>query len=69
TTIKTNIKDHLVVAVKTDREIDKDKIFLVMEEINNTLLTQRLGIGEVVIENILNTGANIILTTNELKGE
>lgn len=69
TTIRTTIKNHSVVPVKTDREINKDKILPVMQEINNTILTQRLGIGEIVIENVLGTGANIILTTNDLKGE
>jgi len=69
TTVKTSIEGHPVVPVRTDREIAKEKILPVMREINRTVLSERLGIGEIVLENVLGTGANIILTTNELKGE
>ena len=52
-----------------NNEIDKDKMFLVMSEINKTIIKERLGIGDIIIPNVLNTGANIILTSNALKEE
>lgn len=69
TTMKTIFPEHPVLPVRVDNEIDKDKMFLVMSEINKTIIKESLGIGDIIIPNVLNTGANIILTSNALKEE
>ncbi len=48
--------------VKTDRPIPKDKVFAAMEEIAAVELTAPARIGEVIIEDLLGTGANLVAT-------
>lgn len=64
TTIRTIYDDIPRLSVRSDREIPKDKIFSIMEEINKVNLEHRVYNGDIIIENILNTGANIIATSN-----
>ncbi len=53
-----------VIPVKTDRAIPKELIFDCMKEINRISVSLPAHIGDVVIENILGTGANLIVTAN-----
>lgn len=48
---------------KTSIEIPKDKIFAVLDEIAKVKLSSA-KIGEVVIRNVLNTGADVVITGN-----
>jgi CxxC motif-containing protein/thioredoxin reductase len=64
TTVRTIYKDIPRLSVRTDREIPKNQIFSIMEEINKIILERRVYNGDIIIENILNTGANIIATSN-----
>ena len=50
------------VPVKTGRTIPKELIFDCMKEINRATVTLPVHIGDVVIANVLNTGADIIVT-------
>lgn len=50
--------------VKTDRPIDKNKIFACMHVINQNTAHLPICIGDVIIENILETGSNIVSTKN-----
>lgn len=50
------------IPVKTSDEIPKSKIFDVMAKLNAVCLTAPVKIGDVVIENIADTGVNIITT-------
>lgn len=50
-----------VVSVKTDKPVPKSLINDVVKEIAN-VKKDHLSYGEVVIENVLNTGANIVVT-------
>ena len=52
-----------IVPVKTDTEVPKDMIGQVLEEIANLNLG-KTQIGQVVLQNVLNTGANVIVTGN-----
>lgn len=67
TTIKTNFKDIPVVSVRTDKEISKALIAPLLRELKKVVLNERLGVSDVVVSNFLNTGVNIIMTTNVLK--
>lgn len=48
--------------VKTNRPVEKSKIFEVLEALKKTVVVRPVHIGDVVIENVCNTGANIIAT-------
>lgn len=52
------------VPVKTESAIPKGLIFDCMKEINNTEIKAPVHIGDVVIENILDTGVNLVATDN-----
>ena len=58
-------KDGAVVAVKTSAPIPKALIFDVMKEINSVSADNDVKIGDVVIKNVLDTGADIIVTSNK----
>lgn len=54
-----------VVPVKTSAPIPKELIFDCMKEINKVKLNAPVAIGDVVIKNVANTGADIV-ATNEV---
>ena len=51
-----------VVPVKSNKPIPKSMIFDCMKEINSVCIKAPVSIGQVVIENILGTGADIVAT-------
>lgn len=53
-----------LVSVRLNRAVDKDKIFEVMKEINKISLSAPVHVGDVVVENILNLGSDLIATKN-----
>ena len=53
-----------VVPVKTDRTVPKELLFECMREINAVRVPADAKAGELVIENILGTGANVVITRN-----
>ena len=55
-----------VVPVKSSIAIPKGKLFDAMKEINNASIKAPVHIGDVVIKDILGTGADIV-ATNEVK--
>ncbi len=65
-TITSTIKldNGKMVSVKTDKPIPKNLIFRCMEEINKTTANSPVKIGDIIIENILGTGSNIVATKN-----
>jgi len=62
TTILTN--DGRLLPVKTDKPIPKDFMFECMKKINGQTVSLPINVGDVIIENIANTGANIVATKN-----
>lgn len=65
--VKTIFEDTPVVSVRVNKDIPKDKIFDVMKEINKVVVNKRLGIGDVVIANVLGLSVDVIITSNILK--
>ena len=53
-----------VIPVKTDRTIPKELMFDCMKEINKAVVKLPAKIGDVAVENILGTGANVVVTAN-----
>lgn len=63
-TVKTSYKSVPRLSIRTDGEVPFDYIFKVMGEINKTCIDHPVHSGEVIIENILGTGVNIISTSD-----
>lgn len=53
-----------VVPVKTDRTIPKEMLFECMKAVNAIRVPADTKLGDVVIENVLGTGANVVATRN-----
>ena len=53
-----------VVPVKTDKTIPKELLFDAMKEVNAVRVKRDAKLGDVVIENLLGTGANVVTTRN-----
>lgn len=51
---------HPRIPVKTHGDIPKEKIFEVMEEINKISCTSPVKCGDVLLENVLDTGIDIV---------
>lgn len=51
-----------LVSVKTSDEIPKEKIFDVMNVINKIEIKAPVELGQIIVENILDTGVNIVAT-------
>lgn len=66
-TVKVLGGDRPLVSVKTDREVPKSLIFEIMKEINKAEAVAPVEIGDIIIENVLGTGANVVATSKVLK--
>ncbi len=53
-----------VVPVKTDRTVPKELLFDCMKAVNEVRVPADAKLGDIVIENVLGTGANIVTTRN-----
>ena len=53
-----------VVPVKTDKTIPKELLFDAMKEVNAVRVKRDAKLGDIVIENLLGTGANVVTTRN-----
>lgn len=51
---------HARLAVRTDKAVPKDKVFEIMEALHKFTANSPVERGQILIENICNTGANII---------
>ncbi len=66
-TVKTVFPGCPVLPVRVSDDIPKEKIFDVMNEINAVVLTKPIGRGDVIIENVLGLGVDVISTSDLLK--
>lgn len=64
TTVKTTYKNMPRLPVRTNGEVPKPLIFDIMVAINKVVVKKPVSIGEVIIKNVLNTGVDIIATSN-----
>ena len=62
--VKTIFKDTPVLSVRTNGEIPKEKIFNVIKQINEVVLDKHIKVGDIVIENVLDLGVDIVATNN-----
>lgn len=61
-TIKIKGAIHARIPVKTSDEIPKNKIFEVMNSLNNITVKSPIKINTVIIKDVANTGVNIVTT-------
>jgi len=64
TTVKTIFTDFERLPVKTSGSIPKDMMFNVMKVVKEVEIEYPMHVGDVVVENIINTGIDLIATTN-----
>ncbi len=64
TTVKTSFKQQPRISVRTDGDIELKKIFTYMKEINKIIVKDKLKVGDIIIPNLLDSGVNLIATTN-----
>lgn len=62
TTVKTIFPDVPRISVKTDRPIPKELIHEAMKVINQSVIDRPMAIGDILIQGILDTDANIVIT-------
>jgi CxxC motif-containing protein len=62
TTVRT--ESGAVVAVKTASTVPKEKVFDVMAEINKACAKMPVSIGDVIIENVAETGVKVVATAD-----
>ncbi len=62
TTVRT--ESGAVVAVKTASTVPKEKVFEVMAEINKACAKMPVSIGDVIIENVAETGVKVVATAD-----
>jgi len=69
TTVRTSFPGIPVLPVRTAGEIPKGKIMEAIKYLNAITVSRPLGIGKVVVENILGLGVDIIATSDILEGD
>ena len=65
TTVKLVGGNLPVVPVKSSKPVPKDKMFECMKLINEAFIKAPVKIGDVVIKDILGSGADIVVTNND----
>ena len=66
-TVRTVFPGVSVIPVRVSAEIPKERIFAVMNQINQVTVDRICGTGEPVIENVLGLGVDVIVTSDILK--
>lgn len=61
-TVRVSGRKDAVVGVKTASDIPKDKIMECMKELAKVEVSLPIKIGDVVLENVADTGVNIVVT-------
>lgn len=60
TTVKLNGSYLNLLPVKTEDSIPKGMIFEIMEELDKIVVKAPIKVGDVIVENILGTGVNVV---------
>lgn len=62
TTVRIKGADCNLIPVKTDKAVPKDTTFKVIKQATGIYVQAPIKCGDIIIENILNTGANLVAT-------
>ena len=68
-TVATVFPECPALPVRVSRDIPKNRIFDVMREINSVTVDRKMKRGDVIIENVLGLGADIICTSDLMNYE
>lgn len=60
TTVKLNGSYLNLLPVKTEDSIPKGMMFEIMEELDKITVTSPINVGDIIVENILGTGVNVV---------
>lgn len=63
TTIRVRNRKDVLIPVRTNKKVPKDKLFDIMQIINKTTILAPCHINDVAIKNVLNLGVDIIFTS------
>lgn len=66
TTVRTIFDKAPVLPVRTDGEIPKEKVPQAMHELNQVVVSTRLGCGDVVLADVAGCNCRVIATSNLL---
>jgi len=66
TTVRTVFPRIPVLPVRTNRSVPKEKVMEIIRELSKVVITEKIGIGEIVAANILGTGSDIIVASDVL---
>jgi CxxC motif-containing protein len=58
-----------VLPVRTNGEVPKEMIQGIIRELSKIVVSERIGIGETVVSDILGSGCDIIATSDMLKSD
>ena len=61
-TVRVTGGDLLMVSVKTEHDIPKEKIMDIMESLGDIHVSAPVHIGDIILENAAQTGVNIVAT-------
>ena len=64
TTVKVAKGKDVMVSVKTQYDIPKEKIKECIKELQDLVVTAPIGIGDIIKANIANTGVSVVATKN-----
>ncbi len=64
TTVRTTSLRHPRLSVKSNLPLPKDKIIAAIRVLNDIILDKETRIGDVVVENILETGVDMVATNH-----
>jgi len=62
TTVKLNGSYLNLLPVKTEDSIPKGMMFEIMEELDKITVTSPINVGDIIVENVLGTGVNVVST-------
>ncbi|OPJ56017.1 DUF1667 domain-containing protein [Alkalithermobacter paradoxus] len=64
TTVRINNGQLRLIPVKTKDAVPKEMIFEIMEYLDDIVVEAPIKLGDIIVENILNTGVDIVATRN-----
>ena len=68
-TVKTTFKGTPALSVKTDGKIAKADVFKVMKILRGTTVNDYKKVGDVIVENVLGSGVNVVATMDMRRNE
>ncbi len=67
TTVRSTIRGREVVPVRTTKPIPRKLLVEAMKVVNGLCLNEKVGIGHVMLSDVLGTGAGLIVTSDLLE--